>query len=39
MARESGGNFLARVIAWCIIGAVVLVALLLGWVVVQDWRR
>ena len=39
MPRESGGNFLARVIAGCIIGAVVLVALLLGWVLVQDWRR
>ena len=37
--RESGVNFLARVIAWCIIGAVVLVALLLGWVAMQDWRR
>jgi len=39
MPRESGGNFLARVVAWCIIGVVALAALLLGWVVVQDWRR
>ena len=37
--RESGVNFLARVIAWCIISAVALVVLLLVWVVVQDWRR
>jgi hypothetical protein len=40
MQRESGVNFLARVVAWCIIGAVVLVALLVGWVLVQEnWRN
>ena len=36
---ESGVNFLARVIAWCIIGAVVLVALAFGWVTLREgWR-